>query len=274
LAEKVDQNVSYSEYLAENQNSTINYANYLAEKVDQNVSYGEYLAENQNNMINYSEYIKENVENIGKYANYLAENINGDFEDTPSVKSHETIENSSNKSIISKIDSILETVKNKNLQNDVDDKHFMRFLDSTKRNEFESLNEDVQNKIVETFANSKYMSFADANRIWDSCFANAPYTPTLNYIDNMPSKYRSLYESLSSDKKNAIYKQSKVYPLETQYQIDNFWQTRDLRPAQFKIEKINENENVVGLEEKSSAGVSLQVVNDVRDALNARFKNI
>ena len=294
VAEKVDQGLSYSEYLAENQdkmiqfsnylaenqNNSIAYSKYLAERMDQGISYSEYLAENQSNMIKYSEYIKENVENLGKYANYLAENMNTVNEKKADAKIEEKIEEAQveipvTESISSKIDALLESVKTKK---DVvavkDEKHFMRFLDTAKRNEFESLNESAQAQITTAFANNRYMSVQDANRIWNSCFT--PAAPAkLDYVANMPEKYKSMYESLNESQKDSIGKQAKMFgSLETQYQIDNFWQTRDLRSKRVEIQKINENEAPAQAIETSPAGVPLQVVNDVRDALKARFKNI
>jgi hypothetical protein len=294
VAEKVDQGLSYSEYLAENQdkmiqfsnylaenqNNSIAYSKYLAERMDQGISYSEYLAENQSNMIKYSEYIKENVENLGKYANYLAENMNTVNEKKADTKIEEKIEEAQveipvTESISSKIDALLESVKTKK---DVvavkDEKHFMRFLDTAKRNEFESLNESAQAQITTAFANNRYMSVQDANRIWNSCFT--PAAPAkLDYVANMPEKYKSMYESLNESQKDSIGKQAKMFgSLETQYQIDNFWQTRDLRSKRVEIQKINENEAPAQAIETSPAGVPLQVVNDVRDALKARFKNI
>jgi hypothetical protein len=303
VAEKVDQNISYGEYLAENQdkmiqfsnylaehqNNGIAYSKYLAERMDQGISYSEYLAENQNNMIKYSEYIKENVENLGKYANYLAENLNAvnekDAEEaTPAVEipvtdaapektQAQAIEESATAKV-AQVNALLESVKVKKEESTKDEKHFMRFLDTTKRNEFESLNESTQTQITEAFATNRYMSVQDANRIWNSCFT--PAAPAkLDYVSNIPEKYKSIYESLNESQKDSISKQAKLFgSLDTQYQIDNFWQTRDLRPRKVEIQKINENETPVTVVENSPAGVPLQVVNDVRQALITRFKNI
>ena len=193
-------------------------------------------------------------------------------EETPAIEEAkvETV----TESITAKVDALLESVKTKKEEAVKDEKHFMRFLDTAKRNEFESLNEGVQSQIVEAFATNRYMSVQDANRIWNSCFT--PSAPAkLDYVANMPDKYKSVYESLNESQKDSINKQAKLFgSLDTQYQIDNFWQTRDLRPRKVEIQKINENETPVAAVENSPAGVPLQVVNDVREALKARFKNI
>jgi hypothetical protein len=278
LAENQDKMIQFSNYLAENQNNAISYSKYLAERLDQGIGYSEYLAENQNNMIKYSEYIKENVENLGKYANYLAENLNTlnekNTDDTSASTEKETVHAVAEKieeSVTAKVDAILESVKNKTEEKE--ENHFMRFLDSAKRNEFEALNESMQTKVTEAFANNRYMSVQDANRIWNSVFI--PQGPAkLDYVANMPEKYKEIYESLNGVQKDSIHKQSKMYPLETQYQIDNFWQTRDLRMKKVEIQKINEGEAPAATVEVSPAGVPTHVVNNVKEALTSRFKNI
>lgn len=281
LAENQDKMIQFSNYLAENQNNAIGYSKYLAEKMEQGIGYSEYLAENQNNMIKYSEYIKENVENLGKYANYLAENLNtvneksskaeAPVEEAP-VKIEESVAVPSTKSTVAKIDSLLESVKS-NKQEETEDKHFMRFLDTAKRNEFDSLNENVQAQITEAFASNRYMSAQDANRIWNSCFTPAaPAKP--DYISSMPERYKTVYESLSDAQKDSIHKQAKFHSLETQYQIDNFWQTRDLRSKKVEIQKIDESAASAETVQTTPAGVPTQVVENVKAALMSRFKNI
>ena len=281
LAENQDKMIQFSNYLAENQNNAIGYSKYLAEKMEQGIGYSEYLAENQNNMIKYSEYIKENVENLGKYANYLAENLNtvneksskaeAPVEEAP-VKVEESVAVPSTKSTVAKIDSLLESVKS-NKQEATEDKHFMRFLDTAKRNEFDSLNESVQAQITEAFASNRYMSAQDANRIWNSCFTPAaPAKP--DYISSMPERYKTVYESLSDAQKDSIHKQAKFHSLETQYQIDNFWQTRDLRSKKVEIQKIDESAASAETVQTTPAGVPTQVVENVKAALMSRFKNI
>jgi hypothetical protein len=91
----------------------------------------------------------------------------------------------------------------------------------------------------------------------------------------MPERYKGVYESLNESQKDLISKQARLFgSLETQYQIDNFWQTRDLRPRKIEIQKINENESPVATIEMTPTGVTQQSVNEVKEALITRFKNI
>ena len=75
LAENLEGSISYNKYLAENLDKAISYAKYLAEHVDGNISYSEYIAENLDNNIAYSKYLAENLDRNITYSEYLAENL-------------------------------------------------------------------------------------------------------------------------------------------------------------------------------------------------------
>ena len=57
----------------------------------------------------------------------------------------------------------------------------------------------------------------------------------------MPEKYQSKWAALSENRQNQIIAESKFHNLTTPYSINNFWATRDLRPSQFELEKLNES---------------------------------
>jgi hypothetical protein len=69
----------------------------------------------------------------------------------------------------------------------------------------------------------------------------------------MGNEYRESWDKLSEVKKNQIIAESKYQVLDTQYQIDNFWQTRDLRDTSIALEKINES-NKHQTDEKDAIG--------------------
>jgi len=270
LSEKLDQNITYSEYVAENTDKVIAFTNYLAEGLNEQVLSREKLNETVTNLIAYSEYIKENVENVGKYSDYLAESINRLVESGASVKFNaadvvneekpetapvqtevpESIEESYRDKVASSIEALVESARAKMEAEDNKDLHFMRFLSEAKRNEFNEFGEETQQKIVESFKMNRYFSTNDVERIWESNFNSRP--ESLDYITNMPEKFRKQWENLSEARQSQIKSQSKHYPLNTQYQIDNFWQTRDLRASQVVLEAINENATAAQDAPKSS----------------------
>jgi len=75
LADNLEGSISYNKYLAENLDKAISYAKYLAEHVDGNISYSEYIADNLDNNIAYSKYLAENLDKNITYSEYLAENL-------------------------------------------------------------------------------------------------------------------------------------------------------------------------------------------------------
>ena len=82
----------------------------------------------------------------------------------------------------------------------------------------------------------------------------------------MPVEYKDKWNSLSESKKKQITAQSKTRKLETEYQVRNFWQTRDLReiaPVMEKVEMITESKK----EEKTLP----YNLDGVQEALSKRF---
>ena len=60
----------------------------------------------------------------------------------------------------------------------------------------------------------------------------------------MPTEYKEKWENLSEARKNQLLAQSKYHKVETEYQVRNFWQTRDMRetaPVMEKVQMINES---------------------------------
>ena len=251
IAENLDKSIGYQEYLAENLDTNILYANYLAENLDKSIGYQEYLAENADKLIGYTNYLKENLETVGNYSEYVAESINKIVEGA-SIKfgsSEEVSETadatepvvesvSYKKGVEEKLATLIESAKAKKSVEEKEELHFLRFVSEGKRNEFQSLSEDKQTALVEAFKDNKYFGSRDVEMIWESTFINKP--TELNVFTNMPEKYRKQWEALTESQKGSISAQSNYYPLNTQYQIDNFWQTRDLRPVQLNLQTINE----------------------------------
>jgi len=251
IAENLDKSIGYQEYLAENLDKNISYANYIAENLDKSISYQEYLAENADKLIGYTNYLKENLETVGNYSEYVAESINklvegasikfGSNEEVSESKEEVAVVESTSykQSVEDKLNSLIESAKAKKSVDESEEFHFLRFVSEGKRNEFQSLSEDKQTALVEAFKTNKYFGARDVEMIWESTFTTKP--AELNYMNNMPEKYRKQWEALTESQKASISAQSNYYPLNTQYQIDNFWQTRDLRPVQMNLETINES---------------------------------
>jgi hypothetical protein len=251
LGEELDSSIQYTEHVAEQADKGIEYSNYLGEKLEKGIDYSEYVAETLDKNIAYSEYLGENLTKAIKYSEYIAENattVNTEAvnEETIVESSEPTIEESINESVkeekVSYKDAISEKLSNlisKAEAKSVTEMHFMKFLSESKKNEFDSLSEDKKGLIVESMNKDSIMSTIQAENIWDSCFITE--RKEINFIDDMPEKFRSKWDNLSENRKEQIISESRFHPVGNQYGINNFWATRDLRDTQMNLETLNES---------------------------------
>ena len=305
VAEKADQTISYTEKLAESTDNLIEYTNYVAnestnrwkyqnhinEQLDNVISHNDYIVEGVDSVIKYTEYLKENQQNLKNYVGFIVEKINEGLstediktavleeieksEPKSDVVSKTAISESINvntedefkKSITSQLSAILESAKSE-IENAEDKKyHFFQFLGEAKRREFDALNSEMQNKIINAFQTNRYYGTADANRIWESCFMEVP--KKIDWLMNMPSKFVASWNSLTESQKNSIKAQASTKVLESQYQIDNFWATRDLRDV--KIDLVNEGTSAP-ITESSTYETPSAYMDAVKAGFRQRFK--
>ena len=87
------------------------------------------------------------------------------------------------------------------------------------------------------------------------------------FINAMPAEYTEAWANLSEAKQTQIIAQSKYHTLNTEYQVANFWQTRDLRDTSVVMEKV-----AMVTESKEEAKSTLGYdVSDMADAFKKRF---
>ncbi len=289
IAEKADHGIEYTKMLSEKTNQLINHVDYITEEtsnrwgyqshineqLDNVISHNDYIVEGHDSIIQYSEHLREQTENLSKYVDFVVESINESNSDLSSVKKEinkslniET-EDEFKTSIKSQLNSILESTSNEPVKTSTNnDLHFLNFMDSTKRNEFESLNESAKTKIVDAFKTNKFYGSADALRIWESCFKPEP-VKNKDWLSDMPEKYKTSWNSLNESQKNSIKGQASTRVLNTQYQIDNFWDTRDLREM---VVNLNENDNNTIINESSEYETPSAYMDAVRSGFRQRFK--
>ena len=288
VAEKADQGIQYTEKIAESVDSSIEYQNHVTKEVNERFKYQTYINEQVDNIISHNDYIVEGTDSIVKYAEYLKESLNsltgymdyvvkgineGKTEEvetkkgeTAIVESVSNVEatNSYEKEINSKVDAILESAKAQKDEEKKSKLHFFNFLAESKRNEFEALNDEMKEKIVSLFESNKWYGSSDAERIWESAFTK-PATK-LDWLTNMPNRYAESWSSLEESQKNAIKAQASVRVLESQYQIDSFWATRDLR-----VSKVENSEVVTPVNESSKYETPANYMDAVQEGLKRRF---
>lgn len=285
VAERADHGIQYSESIAEKSEKVIEFSNYLSENMDKLAQHNDYLTEGLNNIVQFAEYLKENLETVGGYSNYVGENLDklskrltGNEESPadsvsntdPAKPGNATVQESSTykQSISDKLQLLIESAQKQTAVNN-GDMQFLNFLNEDKKKQFQSLNESVKNELIETYkSNKEYFAGNVANEIFESVVNRDAGVP--DFIKQMPVEYNETWSKLSTGRKNEIVAESKRYNLSTEYQITNFWQTRDLRDKQVQIERINESKVAAG-EETKGYQVSDNYLDGFKSQLEGRF---
>lgn len=148
------------------------------------------------------------------------------------------------KEVSSKLDALVESATKAENENP----SFFRIVSSTTQSKYNELNEAAKTEVRQVVSKRGFMTEAEivsliekSNMIVESRQAQ-PFV-----LEAMPAEYADVWSNLSEAKQNQILAQSKYHKLETEYQVRNFWQTRDLRetaPVMEKIEMIKEAKEV------------------------------
>lgn len=285
IASKADQGIEFSKYVANESNNRWNYQAYLNEQLDNVISHNDYIVEGTSSVIEYTEYLKEQTENLSNYMNHIVEKINegvvftteSNVEETKTetevnegakaTKSEEETL-SFEKDLANKIDSIVESAKAEKQASIVNNKlHFLNFISESKRNQFNSLNAEAKDKVISAFEGNKFYGSVDAERIYESLFLTT--LVPLNWLNNMPEKYKATWNGLNENQKTAIKAQASVKVLDSQYKIDDFWGTRDLRDV--KVE-LNESTEPIVINESAKYESPAGYMETVESELKRRFK--
>ena len=113
------------------------------------------------------------------------------------------------------------------------------------------------------------MSTVQAENIWESNFIEKPRE--LNIIDDMPEKYKERWSNLSEARQKQIIAESKFHSTNTQYAINNFWATRDLRNTQVELEAVNESKTAAEAAKTEEPLISESFQNDLINKMKFRL---
>ena len=137
--------------------------------------------------------------------------------------------------IASKLDKLVESAQIKENENP----SFFRVVSGNTIEKYNALNEDAKTEVRTKVAKRGFMTESEIVSLIESStliVENRNAEPF--FLAAMPSEYRGTWENLSESKKNQITAQSKYHTLNTEYQVRNFWQTRDLRDTKIEMEKV------------------------------------
>jgi hypothetical protein len=167
--------------------------------------------------------------------------------------------------ISSKLSALLESASAKQ----VEEPHFFKFISEAKKEEFNTLTTEEKTAVAAAVTGKGFLTESQIYALWNSSLAGAVNTESNEpyVLTAMPKEYRETYNALSESKKGQLLAQSKYFRLETEYQVRNFWQTRDLRefaPVIERVEMIKESTEEVKQLPYNMEGVA--------EALNKKFK--
>jgi len=116
--------------------------------------------------------------------------------------------------------------------------HFFAFISEAKKEEFNSLTDAEKASVIAKVDGKGFLTESQIYALWNNVIAGAPVENEPTVLAAMPSEYRETWNRLSEAKKNQILAQAKYHKLETEYQVRNFWQQRDLRETSTVMEKV------------------------------------
>lgn len=167
--------------------------------------------------------------------------------------------------ISSKLDALVENATKKENESP----SFFRVVSSTTREKYNTLTESAKTEVRNTVSQRGFMTESEIVNLMNTAqliVESAGEQPTV--IALMPSEYSDAWANLSEAKQNQIIAQSKYHTLNTEYQVANFWQTRDLRDTSVVMEKVAMVTESKTEEKKSTLGYD---VSGYGDAFKARF---
>ena len=178
---------------------------------------------------------------------------------------HDPLE-SYKKEISSKLDALVEAAQVKENEKPA----FLNVVSSSVQEAYNALNEDAKTEVRNRVTKRAFMNEAQIGAIIEN--ANAVVEARNNepfFITAAPAEYKEKFESLTEGKQNQIKAQAKYHTLNTEYQVRNFWETRDLREVKVDLEKLAAvNESAV-TEKKDEP---LYDVSSYAESLKKRFK--
>lgn len=285
-----DKLIEYVDYLKENLESVTEYAQYIAESINSNLVTEEEGTEAGKDI---DELDDDKIGDNSKEGKVSAdgEKVAVDAEDLKAdlKKSDAEVEDKKKEAVGSapkdvgeegvhdpleayktEISSKLDTLVEKALIKENENPSFFRIVSGSTQSKYNELNEDAKKEVRQAVAKRGFMTEAQIVSLIESSqliVENRNAEPFV--LQAMPSEYKEQWEALTESKQAQILAQSKYFNLNTEYQVSNFWQTRDLReskPVMQKLEMVNEKKSV---QEETKP---MYDVSDYAEQLKKRFK--
>jgi len=167
--------------------------------------------------------------------------------------------------ISSKVDKLVENATKKENESP----SFFRVVSSATREKYNTLTESAKTEVRNTVSKRGFMTESEIVSLMNNAqliVESAGSQPA--FIALMPAEYTEAWTNLSEAKQNQIIAQARYHTLNTEYQVANFWQTRDLRDTRVEMEKVAMVSESKTEEPKSTLGYDMT---GMADAFKKRF---
>ena len=167
--------------------------------------------------------------------------------------------------ISSKLDKLVENATKKENESP----SFFRVVSSATREKYNTLTESAKTEVRNTVSKRGFMTESEIVSLMNNAqliVESAGLQPA--FITLMPAEYTEAWTNLSEAKQNQIIAQARYHTLNTEYQVANFWQTRDLRDTRVEMEKVAMVSESKTEEPKSTLGYDMT---GMADAFKKRF---
>lgn len=298
LGENLTNIIKYSNYLKENTEKVGDYSDYLGENLQKVIQYTNHLAENIDPIekieeapkveapeVEVTEEIETEVQEVEATEEVITEPteeviaeevIEEETTEEAEIVIPETnvqrtshVEKTYKSDIAEKLEDLINAAHKTTAATDEEkeDLHFLKFVDQEKKDEFNGLSEEDKETLVNVFESKNYVSASDVLFTWKNALSdNVPV-----YIQLMPDEYKSEWNAMSEEQKNLIHAQSSNFNLYTQYQVQNFWSTRNLKGSKVVLEKLESN-NKEAVKYEPKRLVDQDYLDGFQKNLSKRFK--
>lgn len=139
----------------------------------------------------------------------------------------------------SKLDEKLSTIidnleKEKKIDENETKKYpFLRLLNEDERKSFRGLHSTQKQKVVNELSKNPTTDTNIIRSLMEGALTETVIDDIPLWLKAAPKKYKNLYENANETQKGAIQARADFYDLDTQYKINNFWETSglDVRPS-------------------------------------------
>jgi hypothetical protein len=290
LAEHLEGNIAYSEYIAEHLDDNIAYSEYIAESLDKTVSYtgkvvnqlnGQKMFEGKGISLPTLEEVGFEMVSEDPDITEEDEYEDDDFTMLPSMDtvSDETSEEDvvsdenteeyfggdSESELSQSIDKLIEEAKKRKVleKNDI---HFLTFLTKSEVDSYYQLAEGDKDQVKLYLNERSYFSRNEVLKLINESLSVKEESLENKLIRLMPENIKPVWKKMNENQKKSILSQAILYPsLDSEEKIEHFWLTRPLKTNENVSKKLVSHESLI-LEDKLSD-------QDI-EMIIERFKNI